>query len=274
MTRQREGAVAKYTTSTADEIVVICILNYIMEKAEITNFTNFAVIRNDNLAILLAARCLDVRMHGYKVFDYVDTAGVWKMGDDLEFENKRHLFAAEGALIDLYEMLKDDENALVWNWAAIEPALLQLIEDRRTNYGDAIQYFMSVAKRSGDHVRRSTSNKVWKAYWMQRMADMVSHIIEYFDQFCAKKYMTKLFLATRRTPMPEIVGSRSWIRTSITKGWRNPRHRRTIVMSRSFTSAMLRKPTSPRTVGPYRSTTMSLICGTGQRISITGHGSL
>ena len=90
---------------------------------------------------------------------------------------------------------------LQWNWYEVKREIDLLFE----SYENKTEIFKDLcfkAKLSGDHLRKSTKNKIYTAPWSGRIADMFCNLKRSFDLPSTQEAITKSFCKYCDTEMP------------------------------------------------------------------------
>ncbi|CAE8688578.1 unnamed protein product, partial [Polarella glacialis] len=180
--------------STTD-MKLIAIVKFLCDA----NTSNYILSNAQRLGVILLVDGEHWRAHRHQVFHYQD--GAWVMTPQISISTWEILTSVEGAFISLAEQGAD----FTWNWTSAKEYVDQVFTHGRSA-GDATKFFCDLAKASSDHVRIATDNKVWKANWCRRVAEMVSGLRRLWDSEGLVTSLTKLFLIKCDTPLPKSIG--------------------------------------------------------------------
>jgi len=200
---QRRQAVEDHPGFDDLQITLLCMENYLVSGA---TMTNFRPTKESYLGLLLTHRGKDVRTHGYRVYEYEANSGAWVPTEALRSCGHRVFVACEGLLLDVLKTMKElGGDFPAWSWSAISERVIHSLTQRKAQLSAGntlLDCYCEAAKVMGDHLRRDTENKPWKASWLARLADVASKAVSYYDTARGVNEVTKLFLLTCETPMP------------------------------------------------------------------------
>jgi hypothetical protein len=147
------------------------------------------------------------RAHHKQSFHY-EPAGAWVESDRIAVDMWETLTAIEGVFIKLGQQ----HDQIRWNWASTLVAL-QDVFNKLVRGSAGMKALAFHAKEQSDNVRKNASNKVWKANWQSRVADMLTRIGKSSDRGGGMSdSMMKIFLRHWDTPKPERTARRSLAR--------------------------------------------------------------
>ena len=143
------------------------------------------------------------RAHQKQIFHYED--GAWVMVEGLRVKAWHILLALEG----LFIQVSNDTADIEWTWTKVEP----YVEDICRKHAECsisqtlVDHLELVAKSNSDHLRVTTSNKVWTAKWTRRVAEMIAAYRKQWDDDCSTiSPLSKLYLVEWDTAMPRSEG--------------------------------------------------------------------
>ncbi|CAE7356278.1 unnamed protein product, partial [Symbiodinium sp. CCMP2456] len=114
--------------------------------------------------------------------------------------------AAEGLFISLAIHLEEADTDIRWSWAEAGAYIAEILGDMSETDDRVKSRLADAAKQHSDHVRVTTGNKVWRAHWTRRVADMLAQLRKSWENEQCGKTLSKLFLTECDTPMPSSVG--------------------------------------------------------------------
>ena len=205
---------------------VAAVTMYLCEE----NITGYAPSNKHVLTIMMIIDGEHWRAHHKQSFHY-EPVGAWVESDRVAVDMWDTLTAVEGVFIKLGQQ----HDQIGWNWASTLLAL-QDVFNKLVGGTAGMKALAIHAKGQSDHVRKGTSNKVWKANWQSRVADMVTRIRNSSDRGGGMSdSMMKLFLRHWDTPKPERTAWRSLAAIWAMVGWISRSPQPTIVTCRSVT---------------------------------------
>ena len=161
------------------------------------------------------------RAHYKQMFRYEH--GAWVMQTELKVEGWNILIALEGLFLEIAKLLEEREEQIPWSWQATCGHVQHVIGDLLRGGVPILEALKATAKASSDHLRTTTGNKVWKAHWTRRVADMLASFRQRLENYATPEALAKLFLKEWTSAMPSGGGalpperraasqSRSWAR--------------------------------------------------------------
>ena len=165
--------------------------------------SNYQMSNKQKLALAMLMEPQTWRAHQKQIFHYED--GAWVMVEGLRVKAWHILLALEG----LFILVSNDTADIEWTWTKVEP----YVEDICRKHAECsisqtlVDHLELVAKSNSDHLRVTTSNKVWTAKWTRRVAEMIAAYRKQWDDDCSTiSPLSKLFLVEWDTAMPRSEG--------------------------------------------------------------------
>ena len=201
--RQRVDDV--YRNCAPNERKFLCIAYYLVDVARMSGH----VLETEHeLCIQLLFDGWNWRAHEHQLFHYQDRC--WDMLDGFKNETmtlpdfgKDVLLAVEGLFIKLSTI--DGVKNTSWSWTEIRGHVHTACNEARQT-GSVLGQLSQLAKKGSDHLRIATDNKVWKAHWTARLAEVVLKARKQLAMPHHLKETTKLFLQKCNTPKPKSRG--------------------------------------------------------------------
>ena len=190
----RESIQTSYPLRSQDIQKVLMIAKFLCDE----NIAGYMPSQRHRLAILMLCGGEHWRAHK-KITHRYDRRGAWVAADRLAIDAWDHLTAVEGLFVAMTLLDTPPER---YRWEDFEVRLQGVLGSLGPPTG-LMAALQDVAKQESDVSRRKTNNKVWKAHWTSRVADMISRLRTSWDAgtACSDKLM-KLFLVEFETRMP------------------------------------------------------------------------
>ena len=116
------------------------------------------------------------------------------------------LRALEGLFVQLSLNVETDAAQVESSWLSCSEYIVDILLKALVGNWDVIKSRVGVAKTNSDHLRKTTSNKIWLVTWNHCAAEMLVQYRKEWENDLSPRPLSELFLEEWDTPVPRCSG--------------------------------------------------------------------